>query len=403
MRGKALAVLSLAALLTPLAALPAGSAVTCFGQAPTITAAPGTITRGTNGDDVIIGTDGDDEIRGNSGRDRICGLGGNDRLYGGPGRDRISGGGGDDYIQGNTGLRHTLTGGPGDDYIEADGDWDRAAGNGGADYISTYSGDHTTARGGRGNDIVLAGDSATLDGGAGVDRCDLSNGAIPVDCEALRLLCGVGGIALPDDVASLPGLTSAAGAFDGDPDEDTLYMWRDPALGWVLHVELDNGYGVQQVLGAPAEHLAAIGGHDINGDGIDEVFAQLGSNPRRVVGIGAVYLTVDGMPRNCILEGVQWGSGSDATFAIGTDAGLTNGLACRGGEHTIRQFVQQPWTGGTYLQHRYDYGYAPNFGVDNPVFVPISDAHPVFDPTDPADAAILQRGGEFHCAELALP
>ena len=41
MRRKALVALALAALLVPLAALPAGSAVLCFGMTPTITAIPG--------------------------------------------------------------------------------------------------------------------------------------------------------------------------------------------------------------------------------------------------------------------------------------------------------------------------------------------------------------------------
>jgi hypothetical protein len=404
MRGKALAVLALAALLTPLAALPAHSAPPrCFGEEATVPVVPGVPTVGTDGDDVIIGTDGPDNIRGGKGRDRICGLGGNDVLRGGGGRDRISGGAGDDYIEGGTGLQHTLIGGPGNDHLQAEGDRDRVSGNGGADYLSTYSAQNTTASGGSANDSITTGDWTTLDAGAGVDRCELSNGVIPVNCEELRLLCGVGGIPLPADVASLPGLTSATGAFDGDPNEDTLYVWRDPGLGWIIHVELDNGYGIQELLGAPAEHLAALGGYDINGDGIDEIFAQVGSNPRRVVGIAMVYLTLSGLPRNCILEGIQWGSGSTATFPIGTDAALTNGLACRGGEHTIRQFVQQPWPGGTYLQHRYDYSYAPNFGVDNPVFDTVADSHPVFDPAVPAQAAILQRGGEFHCGGLALP
>ena len=406
MRGKALFVLSLAALLTPLAALPAGSAVKCFGEDPTIYAVPGHITRGTDGDDVIVGTDGDDDIRGGKGRDRICGRGGDDYLRGAGGRDRISGGGGVDAVWDEGGRRNVLIGGPGNDSIQAHGDGDSAIGNGGADYIYTYAGNHTSVQGGPGDDVIDTGDWTKLDAGDGTDDCRLETGVVPVNCETLRLLCGgTGGIDLPEDVGSLPGLTSAPGDFDGDPDEDTLYLWHDPVDGWIIHIELDSGYGVQHVLGNPAEYLAAIGGYDINGDGIDEAFAQVDSSPRRVVGIGTVYLPFTASPYNCTLEGLQFGSGSTAQFPIGTEGDITNGLGCRGGEHTIRQFVQEDFlpVPGTVIQHRYDSTYSPNFGVDQPQFVDFEDSHPVFDPADPADAAILQRGGEFHCGGLELP
>ncbi|MBS1195515.1 MAG: hypothetical protein H6R33_235, partial [Actinobacteria bacterium] len=204
---------------------------------------------------------------------------------------------------------------------------------------------------------------------------------------------------------SLTGLTSAPGDFDGDADPDTMYVWHDAGLGWVLHVELDTGYGIQHVLGNPAENLGAIGGYDINGDGIDEAFVQTDSFPRPVVAIGTVYIPLGSSADDCTLEGLQTEGGGDLSFPIGTDAGITNGLGCRAGEHTIRRFVQQPWDfpPGSVIQHRYDYTYAPNFGVDNPRVAYFDDTHPVFDPTDPGDAAILQRGGEFHCGGLALP
>ena len=411
MRGKAFAVLALAALLTPLATLPAHSAPPlCFGEEATVPVVPGVPTVGTDGDDVIIGTDGPDSIRGGKGRDRICGLGGNDYLRGGPGRDRISGGSGDDYVKGEGGLRHLLVGGPGNDNIVAYGDGDWVWGKGGDDYIYTYSADDTSVGAGPGDDVIATGDRTRLDAGDGTDDCRLETGVDPVNCETLRLLCGSsGGIDLPADMGSLVGLTSAAGNFDGDPDADTLYVWRDPGLGWVMHIELSGGYGVRSVLGAPAEHLAAIGGYDINGDGIDEVFAQVGSAPRPTVGIGTVYLPFGSSLYHCTLEGPQFGSGADALFPIGlsTDPTYTtefdNGLACRGGEHTLRQFVQQEWTGGDYLQHRYDYIYKPHFGRDDPELAPFADAHVLLDPGDPGDLVIIERAREFHCGGLALP
>jgi hypothetical protein len=393
----------LATLLVPLAAFPAESTVLFFGLPPTITAEPGAVTYGTAGDDVIVGTDGVDYIYGRGGRDRICGLGGNDHLYGGAGRDRISGGAGDDFIRGDGGIRNILVGGPGADVIYADGDRDLVSGNGGADYISTYGADYSAARGGPGNDTIFTGDWTKLDAGSGRDHCGLSTGVVAANCETIRLFCGLGGADLPD-LGSLAGLTSAPGNFDGDEDADTLYMWHDDTLGWIMHVELDNGYGAQHVFGQPAESLAALGGYDINDDGIDEIFAQAGSNPRPVVGIGTLYLPLSTPTSTCIIEGPEFGLGGDPLFAIGasTSPGQPdNGLACRPTDHTLRLFVQTPWDADTFLQSRYDLAYEPRLGVGRPKFVDAADTHLLFD--TPADDDAIQRAREFHCPGMALP
>ena len=112
MRGKALVVLALAALLTPLAALPAQSTTYCFGVPTTMSAVPGGTTYGTAGDDVILGTAGNETIYGNGGRDRLCGGGGDDRLYGGAGRDRLAGDEGNDLIIGGAGTTRCSTAAP---------------------------------------------------------------------------------------------------------------------------------------------------------------------------------------------------------------------------------------------------------------------------------------------------
>ena len=78
MRPKLLTTLTLVALLSPLAGLPARATTYCFGVPSTMTALPGHVTYGTPGDDVIMGTAGNDVIRGGRGQDRICGLGGDD-------------------------------------------------------------------------------------------------------------------------------------------------------------------------------------------------------------------------------------------------------------------------------------------------------------------------------------
>src|SRR4030066_448838 len=115
MRGKALFVLALAALLTPLASLPAGAVGLGFGKAPTDYAAPGVVTLGTPGADVIAGTAGNDTIRGLGGNDRICGLGGDDDLAGNGGPDRLPGGAGQEVLPGGPRTAHGLPGGGGAD------------------------------------------------------------------------------------------------------------------------------------------------------------------------------------------------------------------------------------------------------------------------------------------------
>lgn len=409
MRARLFAVLALATLLVPLGTLPARSAPLCFGEAPTIYAVPGEDTNGTPGDDVIWGTDGDDDISGGKGNDRICGNGGRDFIRGGIGRDRISGGPGDDFIFGDGGMRNTLNGGPGNDQISAYGDRDSVVGNGGDDYIYAYPADYGSLRGGPGNDEIISGDWAKLDAGGGVDFCRLDNGVVPQGCETIRLFCGWYGVDLPADLGSLPGLSQASGDFDGSGEPDTMYVWNDPALGWILHVETDDGYGAQHVFGDPAEYLAAMGGYDINGDGVDEIFMQTGSNPRPEVGIGTLWLP-NTAPLDCTIEGPEFGAGGEPLFEIGPSPDPTyttavdNGLACQPAEDELRLYVQYPFPAGdpdTFLQNRYDFIYEPRFGLDQGRLVDTSDYHLLFD-TPESDAAI-QRAREFRCPGLSLP
>ena len=406
MRAKVLVVLALAGLLTPLAVLPAQSTTYCFGVPSTMTALPGVTTYGTDGDDVIVGTEGSDRIRGGKGKDRICGLGGSDDLRGGSGRDRISGGAGDDLIYGDGGRHNVLNGGVGNDTIIAKADGDAVAGNAGADDLSTHGADYTAVAGGPGNDTIATGAWAELDGGDGTDRCALSTGVVPANCETLRLTCDGLNYPLPTDLEALSGLSSATGDFDGDGVTDTIYMWNDLFFGWYLHVELANGFGAQHNLDKPAEMMAALGGYDINGDGIDEIFIQAGSNPRPVIGIGALWLPLAPDPLTCTVEGPEFGLGGDPFFAIGESPDnyateYDNGLACLPADHMIRLFVQQPVDANTFLQHRYDQTYEPHFGVRRPEFNDGPDHHIYMD--WPEDQGPIERAREFHCPGMALP
>jgi len=109
--------------------------------AGTIFAAPGQVTFGTPGDDVIVGTEGADRIAGLGGNDKIYGLGGNDQLSGGDGNDLLCGGDGNDELSGGNGNDELygnagdddLAGGPGDDFLDGGTGADRLSGGLGID------------------------------------------------------------------------------------------------------------------------------------------------------------------------------------------------------------------------------------------------------------------------------
>jgi len=138
------------------------SAIPPFGTLPgnnIQVAAPGLVTVGTAGNDVIYGTAGFDRITGGGGDDIIFGIGGGDWLFGGEGRDTVCGTPGNDR----------LTGDNGDDLI---------VGGAGNDDLSGWFG----------NDRVIGGPGTVrLDGGDGTDTCTPGTGAgsTTVRCETL--------------------------------------------------------------------------------------------------------------------------------------------------------------------------------------------------------------------------
>jgi hypothetical protein len=436
MRGKALVVLALAALLTPLAALPARSATYCFGLLPTMFAVAGIDTIGTPGNDVILGTDGPDTIYGNGGRDTICGRGGDDTLVGGPGRDRIDGGEGDDLIIAGGGHDQILLGGDGDDTIRSTGDNTRAYGGPGNDTIigkvyglfqelyggsgndrlSAHSG-YMDLSGGLGNDVLrsfaafvsLHGDAGNdrifsnyrndLDAGTGFDSCELGLATPGTGCERVTLLCGSGGEPLPAEPPD--DLTTATGDFDGNGVADDLYVWKDGSQ-WIAHIQTDGGFGAQTVLPTSEYTPArAIGGHDINGDGIDEAFMVVDAGASsEVVGIytlwEAVGNPVDGF--SCALRPVWYDyAPADAAFVIDYGILTQTGLQCRD-NHTLREYYQETTDGTWFQQTRRDYSYDPSFGIGDPVITQIGTGTLTLYPPAPA----IDLAGQFSCGTLSL-
>lgn len=81
---------------------------TCRGEVATIfipgTAGSSTADNGTSGDDVIVTGKGDDRVEGKGGRDIICTRASTDIILGGPGDDRMGGGPDADKLSGKRGL-----------------------------------------------------------------------------------------------------------------------------------------------------------------------------------------------------------------------------------------------------------------------------------------------------------
>ncbi|MCU0281442.1 MAG: hypothetical protein MUE66_06375 [Acidimicrobiia bacterium] len=398
MRGRALAVLALAALLTPLAALPARSTSFCFGLPTTMSVVPGGTTHGTAGDDVILGTAAAETIYGNGGKDRLCGGGGDDRLFGGPGRDRLAGGEGNDLLNDGAGMNQVLNGGAGNDTIRAQGYGDTAFGGPGDDtLISTAP--FLTLRGNGGDDDITSDYRNDLDAGVGRDRCILGLGTPGTGCETVALDCGTGGTPLP--AALPPGWTSATADFDGNGINDTLHVWND-GFHWYAHIETDGGFGAQTVLSTHVSDSAkALGGHDINGDGLEEVFLRVGTGAStNIVGLYTLYQPdPDEIPLfTCGLEPVLFAPAmAEASFVIGGSVMHGDGLQCRA-NHVLRQYQAETVDGTHWTQDRYNYRYWPDFLIARPSLWQVSHTQHAL--VSPADDPLIQLGYGLNCGGL---
>jgi hypothetical protein len=401
MRGKTLVVLALAAVLCSLAALPAQSAATCFKRAPSLVAVPGVPTYGTPGPDVILGTNGNDVIYGRGGNDRLCGLGGNDKLYGEAGRDRISGGAGNDDLRGGPGKHQVLRGDDGADEIYSLGLGTVASGGDGSDLIRTND-PFVVIRGNGGADLITAGYRNDLNAGLGVDSCTLGLGTPGTGCETVTLDCGTGGTPLPSPLPA--GWTMDIADFDGNGWSDTLYVWNDGAH-WIASVQTDGGFGAQLELPThPSDSAEALGGHDINGDGIDEAFIKVGSGASTsVVGLYALFQPdPDELPLyTCGLEPVLFTpSMAEASFVIGGSVMHGDGLQCRA-HNTLRQYQQETLDGTHWTQDRDNFRYLPQFAVARPVLPWLS--HTQHNLVWPADQAQINLGYALNCSGVLAP
>jgi len=490
----------------------------CFGKSPTIViAAPGLVTYGTNGNDVIMGTTGIDVIDGLGGNDRICSGMGGDEVHGGPGHDWISAGdgndsvfgdGGNDFIDGGTGDdsisgwngdddlrggdgndelwggRHNdklygqagkdtilfsggndaVNGGGGIDWFDASGvskarvvtglridlangvyggsvggkgtivkienvrgtgrddkifghpltvnrleggdGEDRIVGDSVSDFVlggtgaDTLIGETWFVRllGQAGNDKIIAKSGGSAEGGWGTDKCLLGPGSTSQDCERHVLICQGPGDPLPGTATSV---TTATGDFDGNGTDGKLQVYRDGG-SWYIRLLTDSGYGAAKLLPTGgAEAARAIGGHDINKDGVDEAFVVTGAGAyTELVTLYSMHEPIEAPPNmRCDVGNVYIGGGTTrATFPVGASLGNQAGLVCLA--TGVREITQSTVDGATYERYRSNYSYDPTFGWSNGRLAWLVQKHSTL--TRPGDDAAIDAAGSLQCGSLSL-
>jgi Ca2+-binding RTX toxin-like protein len=418
---------------------------------------------GLAGDDQLLGGAGRDKIDGGDGIDAIDGGDGNDRLLGGRGRDvfyhsagidQINGQGGRDtfdvsavvpgnpqpghpsagltinfpanfyegytFIDGSGGIRavemvigskydefiHThgtdvnvIRAGPGADTIWANSPGDRVFGQGGPDVLQAFA-SFLTLRGGGGDDTVWSDYRTDIAGGHGYDHCALDMDVAGTTCEKITLLCGTANVPVP---VTATNVTTRTGDFDGDGTADDLQVFRDAGAWWTRIATAAGFETIESLATNPAATARAVGGHDIDGDGVDEAFLVVGQGASsEIVGIYTLYQPI-GSPAtgfSCgVVPAVFDTVPARAEFAI--DAGLfqQTGLACRS-DNTVREFVQATIDQVTYKQRRYDHTYDPGFATTGPVLSYLRKSAKTF--TSPADDTLINKAGQFTCPGLSL-
>jgi len=410
---------------------------------------------GDTGDDRILGGDGDDTLSGWGGRDVLIGDAGDDELWGGlhddilrgragidlidggPGRDwfdassvtgspgvagleinlttgiytgsvggrgtilnieHIAGTGKDDNIIGNPLKSNRLLGGDGDDRVVADSAGDVADGGIGNDRLVGEA-SSITLKGRAGDDQLTSLFSGIANGGPGTDRCRIGPGSTPVACERHRLICPGAGEPLSPSAVSL---TTASADFDGNGTDGTLQVYR-VGTTWYIRIETDSGYGaVHSLPTSGAEAARAIGGRDINKDGLDEAFLVTGSGAyTELVSIYTLFEPLGCAPDlRCDVEPVMFGgSTAEATFPVGASVGTQAGLICLpNGVREISQYT--PDNGTTYHHDRITYSYAPGFGNWEPQLTWLSQGTLFL--TRPGDDPVIDAAGTFVCGSLSL-
>jgi hypothetical protein len=141
------------------------------------------------------------------------------------------------------------------------------------------------------------------------------------------------------DLTPSTGEVASVGAeVDGLAGDDTAYAHLADD-GWHLRIDLGDGGATDELLAtAPADVARVLRARDLDGDGTDELWVQVGTGAAAtIVGL----YDVDG----CDLEPVL-ADGAPAEFAIGGTVLLLQGLAC--GESDVTHLGATSEDGVTY-------------------------------------------------------
>jgi hypothetical protein len=128
-----------------------------------------------------------------------------------------------------------------------------------------------------------------------------------------------------DPLGDVDGASSADADVDGDGEPDTATAYLAPGAEWRVRVDLAPGGGAERaVAGAGIDDaVAVIGGADVDGDGADELWVQVGSGAAASI-LGLFRL------EGCRLEPVLL-DGEPARLPVGASVVNTSGVECRQG------------------------------------------------------------------------
>jgi hypothetical protein len=126
-----------------------------------------------------------------------------------------------------------------------------------------------------------------------------------------------------DEPPEVTDLATATGDLDGDQQPDELSSYRDADGAWHLHVRLEAGGGADLVMPSSGDAgVQVVGGADVDGDGIDELWARTGAGASAAI-VGLAQLV------DCALVRTTFAGGEPAEFAVGGTVGTAAGLECR--------------------------------------------------------------------------
>lgn len=160
--------------------------------------------------------------------------------------------------------------------------------------------------------------TADIDTGDDGDETTTTTSSADGECPALA--------DIPDDATDLNASTLAYDG-DGDGEADTLSIFFFEDMWW-LQVEWSAGGNAAITIDEVSEMGAnAIGGHDLDGDGLDEAFVRV---PGPASGVIVAVFYTEGCS---ILPIIDDASGSAFSFPVTASIGTFSGASCDGMGH----------------------------------------------------------------------